>query len=119
MSKQSKRHTPLPKPQPAKTGRPVWLGPTLLALVGIAVAGGLVWLVQRNNTAPAQTLPGAAGSTSVTTANGPSIAVDQELFDYGNVKLNSTIETVIQVKNTGDQALALDQNPVVELVDGC
>ncbi len=49
----------------------------------------------------------------------PQVAVSQEKIDYGDVKLGNTIDTVIDVRNTGDQPLMIQGNPQVEVVEGC
>ncbi len=119
MSKRSKRHSTSPQPQPNQTRRPIWLAATLLALAGIALISMLAWLVQRNAANVTQSAPTQAAASDGAVADGPRISVDQDRFDYGDVKLNTTIETSVHVRNIGDQVLALDQNPVVELIEGC
>lgn len=119
MSKRSKRHaSPTTTPSPGLR-RSTWLGLALLAVTSVAVVSIIVWTIQRNDAASAQTPPALTVSDGAAAANGPRIAVDQDAFDYGDVKLNSTIETVVRVRNTGSQPLALDPEPVVELVEGC
>ncbi len=49
----------------------------------------------------------------------PAIRVDQSLIDYGVVKNNTMIETVVRVRNVGDQALYLLGDPHVEVREGC
>jgi archaellum component FlaG (FlaF/FlaG flagellin family) len=119
MSKPSKRPSTSPKPPATQTGRPGWLAAVFVALAGIALVSMLVWLVQRSAAEIIQAAPTQDARSGATAAQGPRISVDQEQIDYGDVKLNTTIETAIRVKNIGEQALALDQNPVVELVEGC
>lgn len=109
-----KKRTAAPPPRRRRSG---WLMLALFALAAVAAISVGVWLVQRNQPAPVQTLSGE--STPEEAVNGPRLAVDQENFDYGDVKLNTTIETEIKVKNVGDEVLALAPNPVVELVEGC
>jgi hypothetical protein len=43
----------------------------------------------------------------------------QEVIDYGDVKLGTTITTTYQVRNVGDRPLAILGEPQVELVQGC
>jgi hypothetical protein len=43
----------------------------------------------------------------------------QDVVDYGDVKLGSTINTVFKVRNVGDQPLMVLGEPQVELVQGC
>lgn len=53
-------------------------------------------------------------------AEGPRLAIlGEETIDYGDVKLDTTIETVIQVKNVGDSVLVFNGEPFVELMEGC
>jgi hypothetical protein len=49
----------------------------------------------------------------------PSVAVDQEVIDYGDVKLGTTVTTVFNVRNVGDEPLQILGEPRVELVEGC
>lgn len=49
----------------------------------------------------------------------PRLMVPQDSFDYGDVKLGSTITTTFDVRNTGDQPLVILGEPQVELVEGC
>ncbi len=120
MSKHSKRHSTSPRSQPRQTRRSPWLAATALTLAGVALVSMLIWLVQRNTAETAQiTAPAQVAPSDSTAFSGPRISVDQDRFDYGNVKLNTTIETAVRVRNTGHQELALEQNPVVELIEGC
>ncbi len=43
----------------------------------------------------------------------------QEVIDYGDVKLGTTITTTYRVRNVGDKPLAILGEPQVELVQGC
>ncbi|MBZ0292061.1 MAG: DUF1573 domain-containing protein [Anaerolineae bacterium] len=50
----------------------------------------------------------------------PRVAVAQDEVDFGDIKLDRTVEAVFRVRNIGDQVLRiLDQEPSVELVEGC
>jgi hypothetical protein len=74
-----------------------WL---LLALGGILVA------------AAAFLFAGQGGGT-------PSIAVDQQRIDYGDVKFGVNKTFAIQVTNTGDGTLRFKEAPYIEVVEGC
>ena len=78
--------------------------PWLLAALG----GGLLLLVAillgRNN------WPG--GGT-------PSIAVDQDKIDYGYVKFGETRQFAIKVTNSGDGTLRFQEQPYIEVLEGC
>ncbi len=49
----------------------------------------------------------------------PSIAVDQQLIDYGDVKFNVEKTFAINVTNTGDGTLRFKEDPYIEIVEGC
>ncbi len=95
------------KAKPA--GRRGWLLPILVVPVTLAViVAGLWWGQSRPNAA---FVPEATGR--------PQASIDQTTFDYGDVKLGTTIQTAFRVKNTGDQVLAILGEPQVEVVEGC
>ena len=49
----------------------------------------------------------------------PSIAVDQQLIDYGDVKFNVEKTFAIKVTNTGDGTLRFKEEPYIEVLEGC
>lgn len=49
----------------------------------------------------------------------PSIAVDQQLIDYGDVKFNVEKTFAIKVTNTGDGTLRFKEDPYIEVLEGC
>jgi hypothetical protein len=49
----------------------------------------------------------------------PSIAVDQQLIDYGDVKFNVEKTFAIKVTNTGDGVLRFTEDPYIEILEGC
>ena len=95
---------------PAAASRPWWLLPMFLTTATVAVVALLVWFVQARQ--------GAVAYTPTVTGQ-PQAVLDQTSFDYGDVKLGTTIETVFHVKNTGDRALAILGEPRVEVLEGC
>lgn len=90
----SKKH----KRQKQKQKSP-WL---FLALGGVLVAFA-VFLFARQ---------GDGGGT-------PSITVDQQRIDYGDVKFNVEKTFAIKVTNTGDGTLRFKEDPYVEVLEGC
>ncbi len=52
-------------------------------------------------------------------AGAPGVAVDQEVVNYGDVKLGTTVNTVFNVRNVGDEPLEILGEPRVELMEGC
>jgi hypothetical protein len=55
---------------------------------------------------------GAGGGT-------PSIAVDQQKIDYGDVKFGVEKTFAIEVTNTGDGPLRFKEDPYIEVLEGC
>jgi hypothetical protein len=49
----------------------------------------------------------------------PSIAVDQQKIDYGDVKFGVNKTFAIQVTNTGDGTLRFEEDPYIEVLEGC
>jgi hypothetical protein len=88
--------------------RSQWLLPITL-MAALLVVGGAVLLWQRNS----------QPSVPPQVTGAPRVAVSQEAIDYGDAKLNTSIETVFHVRNVGDQPLKILGEPQVELVQGC
>jgi hypothetical protein len=49
----------------------------------------------------------------------PSIAVDQQKIDYGDVKFGVEKTFAIKVTNTGDGTLRFKEEPYIEVLEGC
>ena len=49
----------------------------------------------------------------------PSVAVDQQRIDYGDVKFGVEKTFAIKVTNTGDGTLRFKEDPYIEIVEGC
>lgn len=49
----------------------------------------------------------------------PSIAVDQQKIDYGDVKFNVEKTFAVKVTNTGDGTLRFKEEPYIEILEGC
>jgi hypothetical protein len=49
----------------------------------------------------------------------PSIAVDQQSIDYGDVKFGVDKTFAIKVTNTGDGTLRFKEQPYIEVLEGC
>ncbi len=92
-------------PRPQNRG---WL--SALWIIALLIGGGLLvgLLTRTDRTAPAPKVRGA-----------PRVEVSQETVDYGDVKVNTPIETVFRVRNVGDQPLQILGEPQVEVVKGC
>ena len=49
----------------------------------------------------------------------PSIAVDQQKIDYGDVKFGVNKTFAIKVTNTGNGTLRFKEEPYIEVLEGC
>ena len=49
----------------------------------------------------------------------PSLQVDQEQIDFGDVKLGKTVTASFKLKNVGDQPLRFSEAPYIEVREGC
>ena len=62
---------------------------------------------------------GASADYEPEYTGGPRIDVDQEMYDYGYVKLNTTITTDVKISNVGDRPLRITSIPQVQVLEGC
>jgi hypothetical protein len=85
-----------------------WLS-VLLAVVLLTGGGLLIGLLTRTNRIGP--VPKAYGI--------PRMEIAQERVDYGDVKVNTPIETIFHIRNVGDQPLQILGEPQVEVVRGC
>jgi hypothetical protein len=85
-----------------------WL-PILIALGGLLVVGA-AFLALRDKPAPA---------AAVEVAGAPSLKVDQEKIDLGDMKFNQLAEVSFQLTNVGDQTLRFTKDPYIEVAEGC
>ena len=49
----------------------------------------------------------------------PTISVDQQKIDYGDVKFNTPETFTIKVTNTGTGTLRFKEAPYIEVLEGC
>jgi len=49
----------------------------------------------------------------------PSLAVDQKLIEYGDVKFGVEKTFAIRVTNTGDGTLKFKEKPYIQVLEGC
>ena len=49
----------------------------------------------------------------------PSISVDQQKIDYGYVKYGESRSFALRVTNTGDGTLRFQDQPYIEVLEGC
>jgi len=87
---------------------------TLIAVV----IGGLL-LLAAGFTLAKSAWTNKADPSLVEVSGQPSLKVDQELIDYGDVKLNTNLTFDLQLTNVGDQPLEISDTPYVEVKEGC
>ncbi len=87
-----------------------------LKSLAMMAAGGLIltlvaaWTIVNNRPAP---------KAAVEVKGSPSLKVDKENVDLGQVKLGNTVEVAFTLTNVGDQPLKLNEAPYIEVVEGC
>lgn len=98
--------TKLPQRKQAKKTLPIWL---IIGGVGLILILSAVFLSGIGRDKAGIKVTGA-----------PKIQVDQDIYDYGTVKLGGVpIRTVVQITNVGDQTLRFTEAPYVEVLEGC
>ncbi len=78
-------------------------------LAGVLLIGGAILLAGK----------GSETDYTAKAKGQPAITVDQQEYDYDDVKLGSSIKTAVKVTNVGDQPLRFSGRPYIELVEGC
>ena len=85
-----------------------WI-PLLLLLGGVLLVGA-AFLSFREKTFP---------KAGIEVRGAPSLKVDHEKIDLGDMKFNQPAEVSIRLTNVGDKTLHLTKTPYVEVVEGC
>ena len=85
-----------------------WM-PILLALGGILLVS-LAFLALRKDPSP---------ETAIEVTGAPSLKVDQEKVDLGDMKFNQRAQVSFRLTNVGDQTLQFTKDPYIEVVEGC
>jgi len=79
--------------------------PWLLWVLGGILLAGAAFLFARQG-------GGDGGGT-------PSVAVDQQKIEYGDVKFGVNKTFAIKVTNTGDGTLRFREKPYIQVLEGC
>ncbi len=85
-----------------------WL-PILLALGGVLLVG-MAFLALRDKSTP---------DAAIEVTGAPSLKVDREVVDLGDMKFNQLAQVSFQITNVGDQTLRFAKDPYIEVVEGC
>jgi cell division septal protein FtsQ len=82
----------------------------LFVLGGVLLVALAAWALFGKGTAP---------KAAIEVTGSPSLKVDREKIDLGDVKLGNTVSVSFQVTNVGDQPLRFQKQPYIEVVEGC
>lgn len=86
--------------------------PVLLVLAGILLVGGALFALWKSGQPAGSEVP-------IEVSGSPSLKVDQEHVDLGDVPLGKTVSVSFQLANVGDKDLRFSAKPFVEVVEGC
>ncbi len=84
----------------------------------LLIAGGLL-LIGAGVSLAKNAWDNRADPSLIEVSGQPSLEVDQELIDYGDVKLNTSLTFAIDLTNVGDQPLKISEEPYIEVKEGC
>ena len=56
---------------------------------------------------------------AIEVAGSPSLKVDKDKIDLGNVKLGKYVEASFKLSNVGDKTLRFTEAPYIEVKEGC
>ena len=85
----------------------------------LLAAGGLILIVAGIILFGGGDQADKTATISLEVSGAPSLKVDQEVIDFGDVKVNEVVEATFRLANVGDQPLHFTQAPYVELAAGC
>jgi hypothetical protein len=86
--------------------------PVLLVLAGIVLVAGALFAVWKSGQSGALQVP-------IEVKGSPSLEVDRDRVDLGDVPLGKTVTVSFQIANVGDKTLRFSEKPFVEVVEGC
>lgn len=86
--------------------------PLLLTLGGFALIAVALFALWKTNQPSNPTVP-------IEVEGSPSLKVDRENVDLGDIPLNQTVSVSFQLANVGDETLRFSSKPYVEVVEGC
>ncbi len=60
-----------------------------------------------------------APKAAIEVSGTPSLKVDKQMVNLGDVRLGQTVDVKFTLMNVGDQALRFSQAPYVQVMEGC
>lgn len=84
--------------------------PILLAVGGLILVAAAVLITGRGETSP---------KTPVEVRGQPSLKVDREQVDFGEVQFEQPVSVTFTLSNVGDQTLRFSEQPYIEVLEGC
>lgn len=108
MSQKKMNSTPNKRKRGRNRNRSSW--PIWAALGGVILLAIGFFAYWRGNSAP---------EAAIEVNGSPSLKVDKEEVNLGDVKLGKTVEVSFQLTNVGDKNLQFTKAPTIEVKEGC
>ena len=86
--------------------------PVLLVLAGIVLVAGALFAVWKSGQSAGSQVP-------IEVKGSPSLEVDRDSVDLGDVPLGKTVTVSFQLANVGDETLRFSEKPYIEVREGC
>lgn len=86
--------------------------PLLVALGGFVLVAAALFAVWKSGQPQPATVP-------VEVAGQPSLKVDKEKIDFGDVKVGDQVSASFTLTNVGDKTLRFTEDPYIEVREGC
>ena len=83
-----------------------------IVLGGIILVAAALFAVWKSGQQSTATIP-------VEVKGQPSLKVDKDKLDFGDVKLGKVITASFTLSNVGDKPLRITDKPYIEVVEGC
>lgn len=84
--------------------------PFFLAVGGVLLIAGAFFAFRGGRSSP---------PANIEVAGAPSLKVDKEQVDLGDVRLGQWVSATFQLTNVGDKTLRFTREPYIEVLEGC